>query len=39
MARPVASDFVDLIRSVCVNVSGLWAMPWPRWRSARSGPH
>lgn len=25
---------------VCVNVYGLMgSLPWPRWRSARSGPH
>ena len=24
---------------VCINVSGLRASPWPRWRSARPGPH
>jgi hypothetical protein len=25
--------------SVCINVSGLWVQPRPRWRSARPGPH
>jgi transposase len=25
--------------TVCTNVSGLSATQWPRWRSARSGPH
>jgi hypothetical protein len=36
---PSASDFSDPIQAVCVNVSGLWARPRPRWRSARPGPH
>ena len=29
----------EWLKTVCTNVSGLSAMPWPRWRSARSAPH
>jgi transposase len=36
---PSASDFGDLTWAVCINVSGLRVAPWPRWRSARPGPH
>ena len=36
---PPASVFRDPVWSVYANVSGLGAMPRPRWRSARSGPH
>ena len=36
---PSASSFGDPIRSVCINVSGLRLGAWPRWRSARPGPH
>jgi putative transposase len=39
MARPVRKRFRDAALSVYANVSGLRAEPWPRWRSARSGPH
>ena len=35
--RPQAVSTYDL--PVCINVSGLWAQPRPRWRSARPGPH
>ena len=31
--------FHDPIRPVYANLSGLRALPWPRWRSARPGPH
>jgi transposase len=37
-AAASASDFSDSIEAGCVNVSGLWAEPRPRWRSARPGP-
>jgi transposase len=37
---PSASGLYRTIRAVCENVSGLLASRrWPRWRSARSGPH
>ena len=36
---PSASNFGDLIRAVCINVSGLRVEPRPRWRSARPVPH
>ena len=36
---PSASGFGDLTWAVCINVSGLRVEPWPRWRSARPGPH
>jgi transposase len=36
---PFASDFRDLVWSVCDNVSGLRSIGWSRWRSACSGPH
>jgi len=39
MARPVCKLFRDPVRSVYANLSGLRAPPWPRWRSARPGPH
>lgn len=39
MARPARKGFVKDGMMVCINVSGLKAMPWPRWRSAQSGPH
>ena len=35
---PSASSFTTTL-AVYANVSGLRAEPWPRWRSARSGPH
>ena len=36
MARPVRKQFSgDLIWPVCINVSGLWAQPWLRWRDPR----
>src|ERR1700730_5884487 len=38
-AAPSASIFRELIRPVCINVSGLRVEPWPRWRSARPEPH
>jgi len=37
MARPVGKGVVLMARSVCINVSGLRAEPWPRWISARPG--
>jgi Winged helix-turn helix len=36
---PIRKQFLRLTMPVCINVSGLWARPRPRWRSARSGPH
>jgi hypothetical protein len=36
---PSASSFNASVLPVCINVSGLWASPRPRWRAARSGPH
>jgi transposase len=37
---PSARGLCELIWPVCVNVSGLGALPLrPRWRSARPGPH
>ncbi len=35
---PSASSLTTTL-AVYANVSGLRAEPWPRWRSARSGPH
>jgi putative transposase len=39
MARPVCKRLRDPVCAVYANVSGLGAMPRPRWRSARPGPH
>jgi len=36
---PSASGLDPLVCAVCINVSGLPASRWPRWRSARPGPH
>ena len=36
---PSASTSTIQSESVYANVSGLRAPPWPRWRSARPGPH
>ena len=36
---PSARGSYPTVWSVCTNVSGLSAARWPRWRSARPGPH
>ena len=36
---PSASGLDPLVCAVCINVSGLPASRWSRWKSARSGPH